>query len=247
MTMSVSDDIGNLFQRFGGDPDHYQEVARDDDAKHAASRWPLLSALDIGHPEHVPGAGRAAPSVVAAQAARSPSGDDTATAATAATAATQAATTAATHTPTAATSGALRAPLFARAHRHASMPPAVDPARQAATRFSPPPAAGAAAGSEFDTPRNSAAIDDESRPANSVALFAKQQTFDTPAAGSTPVTSVRPAAQTPAADSILAGMFAGPPLGEPAAPHPSRDLASLFAKLAGTPRRGRPDSGGDRS
>jgi hypothetical protein len=129
------------------------------------------------------------------------------------------------------------------------MPPAVDPARQAATRFSPPPAAAArtAAASEFDTPRNNAAIQDESRPANPVAPFAKPQTFDTPAASSTPVTSIRPAAQTPAADSILAGMFAGPPPGEPVAQPPSRDLASLFAKLAGMPRRDRPDSGGDRS
>ncbi|HEY4350573.1 MAG TPA: cellulose biosynthesis protein BcsP, partial [Paraburkholderia sp.] len=61
--MSVSDDIGNLFQRFGGNPDRYQEVARDDEAKHAASRWPLLSALDIAHPEQVPGAGRPAPAM----------------------------------------------------------------------------------------------------------------------------------------------------------------------------------------
>jgi len=66
--MSVSDDIGNLFQRFGGNPDRYQEVARDDDAKHAASRWPLLSAVDIAQPEQVPGAGRPAPAMSAVQA-----------------------------------------------------------------------------------------------------------------------------------------------------------------------------------
>lgn len=66
--MSVSDDIGNLFQRFGGNPDRYQEVARDDDAKHAASRWPLLSAVDIAQPEQVPGAGRPAPTMSAVQA-----------------------------------------------------------------------------------------------------------------------------------------------------------------------------------
>jgi hypothetical protein len=133
--MSVSDDIGNLFQRFGGNPDRYQEVARDDDAKHAASRWPLLSALDIAQPEQVPGAGRPAPATSAKQApdfkpaAEAPAAN--------ALAASSAEHDAVTGDP--ATSGSPRSPLFARSHRHAMMPPPVDAARQAASRFSPPP------------------------------------------------------------------------------------------------------------
>jgi hypothetical protein len=83
--MVVSDDIGNLFQRFGGDADGYQEFARDDDAKHAASRWPLVAALDISHAEPVSGARRPGrgqdgpfepaflPAVVTAVTARAPS------------------------------------------------------------------------------------------------------------------------------------------------------------------------------
>ena len=70
--MSVADDVGNLFRRFGGDAGQYQEVARDDDAKHAALRWPLLNALDIAHPEPVPGAGRAAPSAASPDAGLQP-------------------------------------------------------------------------------------------------------------------------------------------------------------------------------
>src|SRR5262249_53047129 len=110
--MSVSDDVGNLFRRFGGDAGQYQEVARDDDAKHAALRWPLLNALDIAHPEPVPDAGRAAPaaaslsaslgyrSEAAAQASQAPRSDDAPSVADA--------------------GGPVRAPMFARGHRHAS-------------------------------------------------------------------------------------------------------------------------------
>jgi hypothetical protein len=184
--MSVSDDIGNLFQRFGGNPDRYQEVARDDDAKHAASRWPLLSAVDIAQPEQVPGAGRPAPAMSAVQAlstapAARPVGGGVfgssvqpgATEASdeaklASNVRSAAAGPTAANTPAAAsaedgnvtldpvTSALPRSPLFARGHRHAMMPPPVDAARQAASRFSPPPQAAAAASDAEATARQPA-------------------------------------------------------------------------------------------
>jgi hypothetical protein len=181
--MSVSDDIGNLFQRFGGNPDRYQEVARDDDAKHAASRWPLLSALDIAQPEQVPGAGRPAPAMSAVppqqqplsaalgmrsvgggvpgasvspaatqaadEAKQTPDVESAAAAPTASASARAAASAEGDNvTHDSVTSASPRSPLFARGHRHAMMPPPVDVARQAASRFSPPPQAAAATASE---------------------------------------------------------------------------------------------------
>lgn len=43
--MNESDDIGNLYRRIGGDPGGYYEIAREDEARQARQRWPLLRAL----------------------------------------------------------------------------------------------------------------------------------------------------------------------------------------------------------
>jgi hypothetical protein len=125
--MSVSDDVGNLFRRFGGDAGKYQEVARDDDAKHAALRWPLLNALDIAHTGPVPDAGR---TVSGSHAQHQASAAHDMRAADASNAATDAEA-----------SKPSRPPLFARGHRHTSMPPPVAPMPAGASRFSAPPAA----------------------------------------------------------------------------------------------------------
>jgi hypothetical protein len=182
--MSVSDDIGNLFQRFGGNPDRYQEVARDDDAKHAASRWPLLSAVDIAQPEQVPGAGRPAPARPAVQAL-SP-------------AAASAEDSNVTPDPVAAASP--RSPLFARGHRHAMMPPPVDATRQATSRFSQPPQAetAAAASDAEAAPRQHA----EPGPVAVVAPASRStlRTSGTPASAPPTAHAVPSASTVPAAD-----------------------------------------------
>src|SRR5262245_40258646 len=108
--MSVSDDVGNLFRRFGGDAGQYQEVARDDEAKQAALRWPLLNALDIAHARPVPDAGR--PVTAAAPVQRAEPAASSSAAQSEASAAAEPAAPA-------------RLPLFARGHRHATMPPPV--------------------------------------------------------------------------------------------------------------------------
>lgn len=42
--MSASNDIRSLFKQFGGQPEQYQEFARDDSGRGSSVRWPLLSA-----------------------------------------------------------------------------------------------------------------------------------------------------------------------------------------------------------
>jgi hypothetical protein len=235
--MSVSDDVGNLFRRFGGDADQYQEVGRDDDAKHAALRWPLLNALDIAHPGQVPVAERAA-SAAPAQAARLMQ-----------------------EPPVVATPGPTVPPLFARGHRHASMPAPVSPTPMGAGRFSAPPATVTTVPSIVDTAANSpgasasvAHVAPTSVPSQTVfaqplpttppatqpvesarverpaSMLASQQTFarspfDDAAA---PVRRQEPVAQQ--GGSILAGLF-GAKTAE-AAPAASRDLTSVFARLS---------------
>lgn len=54
--MSNSEDISNLFRKFGGQADSYQEIVRDDQAKESQARWPLLSAVRLNE-------GTAAPAV----------------------------------------------------------------------------------------------------------------------------------------------------------------------------------------
>ncbi|WP_216183663.1 cellulose biosynthesis protein BcsP, partial [Verticiella alkaliphila] len=53
--MSGANDIANLFARFGGKPEHYQEIARADQARDSESRWPLLSSVgaQAAHPPAV--------------------------------------------------------------------------------------------------------------------------------------------------------------------------------------------------
>lgn len=53
--MSGANDIANLFARFGGKPEHYQEIARADQARDSEARWPLLSSIgaQAAHPPSV--------------------------------------------------------------------------------------------------------------------------------------------------------------------------------------------------
>ena len=256
--MSVSDDVGNLFRRFGGDAGQYQEVTRDDDAKHAALRWPLLNALDIAHVGPVPDAGRAASPTAraepAAQASPAP--------------AAQPADTVATPEST----GPARPPLFARGHRHASMPPPVAPAQMGANRFSPPPTVAAtadrtnaaanapsiSAAPAAQTPASvppastvaavpatrpaspasrDAAPQREAPPVQVAPFFAQGQTFARAPFENPAVEAARakpPAAARQPGGSILSGLFGGtnPSQAETPANAPSKDLSSLFARLS---------------
>ncbi|MEX3634204.1 cellulose biosynthesis protein BcsP [Paraburkholderia sp. BR14320] len=48
--MSSSNDIEKLFEQFGGDANAYQEIGRENDARTARTRWPLLVTLDLTQP-----------------------------------------------------------------------------------------------------------------------------------------------------------------------------------------------------
>ena len=59
--MSQSDDVGNLFRRFGGDAADYQELAQETDLNLARQRWPMLSARLDGERAPIPPAARTPP------------------------------------------------------------------------------------------------------------------------------------------------------------------------------------------
>ncbi|RAS25806.1 cellulose biosynthesis protein BcsP [Paraburkholderia bryophila] len=48
--MSSSSDIEKLFDHFGGDANAYQEIGRENEARSARTRWPLLVKLDLSQP-----------------------------------------------------------------------------------------------------------------------------------------------------------------------------------------------------
>ncbi|OAJ62527.1 hypothetical protein A6V36_21510 [Paraburkholderia ginsengiterrae] len=48
--MSSSSDIEKLFEHFGGDATAYQEIGRENEARTARTRWPLLETLDLTQP-----------------------------------------------------------------------------------------------------------------------------------------------------------------------------------------------------
>ncbi|MFM0202878.1 cellulose biosynthesis protein BcsP [Paraburkholderia fungorum] len=49
--MSSSSDIEKLFDHFGGDANAYQEIGRENEARSARTRWPLLVTLDLTQPK----------------------------------------------------------------------------------------------------------------------------------------------------------------------------------------------------
>jgi hypothetical protein len=48
--MNTSRDIEKLFDHFGGNATDYQEIGRENEAKTARTRWPLLATLDFAQP-----------------------------------------------------------------------------------------------------------------------------------------------------------------------------------------------------
>jgi hypothetical protein len=229
--MSVSDDIGNLFRKFGGDAGAYQEVARDDEAQIARARWPLLATLDVEAHQSVPTVSvrtpGAAVQIKAAQPAANPARP------------------------------ASKLPLFARGHRHATTPvPAVaaPPRVVGAPRFAPAPKgedtpqeARPAAPASAPAPapvrhaadqtaiRAPVAPQDDLRPASPVAgMFGRAAAAHAPARVPAVPASVAPVAhEAPAAvaNSILGQMFRAAPAPASAGPEVKGDLSRLFRRL----------------
>lgn len=48
--MNTSRDIEKLFEHFGGNAGDYQEIGRENEARSARTRWPLLATLDFTQP-----------------------------------------------------------------------------------------------------------------------------------------------------------------------------------------------------
>ena len=237
--MSVSDDIGNLFRKFGGNADAYQEVARDDESQIARARWPLLASLELEAHQDVPTV-----SVRTASAAGQIKSVQPAAA-----------------KPV---RPASKLPLFARAHRHATTPvPAVAAAPRVvgAPRFAPAvkvedeleesrsAAPARPSVSQLMNPAPVASVGERQTAAANGIFGRAASTASTDKAAAvacaTPVTatpaSVAPAPATaPAANSILGQMFRAAPAPAVAEPEVKGDLSRLFRRLE-NPRE--PDPG----
>ncbi len=58
-----SNDIKDLFRKFDGEPDQYQEIGRDSRAVAAESRWPILSRLTIEQVASAPAVSQCKPAL----------------------------------------------------------------------------------------------------------------------------------------------------------------------------------------
>jgi hypothetical protein len=54
--MTTSEDVKTLFRRFGGQPETYQEVVREDLAEHSLGKWPMLGQVNLQKIELIPAA-----------------------------------------------------------------------------------------------------------------------------------------------------------------------------------------------
>jgi hypothetical protein len=242
--MSPSSDIETLFGHFGGNAGDYQEIGRENEARSARTRWPLLVTLDLTQPPIPAVAQRrdphTAPRDASAQAKDERAGATPADAAQAAQAA-QAADT---------RDARAKAPLFARAHRR-NIPPVANTMKadepRGADRFAAPadlvdpvaPASGHAESVELTSPvSGAAAAVPDAQPVRASAPPAAPSFAPRPAApaaapgwASTPAASaVRTAqtAQTAPATPLVATT--------PAARHAPSILGKLFtAAASGTP------------
>lgn len=108
--MNPSRDIQKLFDHFGGDAGDYQEIGRENEARIARTRWPLLATLDFSQ-LLIPGIVKKRDALTP-QTRSEPSGNASVRA--------EAVTSASGTTPTPIVRG--KPPLFARAHRK-TIPP----------------------------------------------------------------------------------------------------------------------------
>jgi hypothetical protein len=247
--MNPSRDIEKLFEHFGGNAGDYQEIGRENEARSARTRWPLLATLDFTQPAIPEVAQRRDVQLPHARGARSDAEADAA--------------------PTPINRG--KPPLFARAHRRTIPPvgnvtlPAVpsggsrfgelaaaeaEPEQAqtpspapAAIRPATPVAPAAPVSREAQAPlRGILGVP----PAMPAAHATHAAPFATPsAAPKQPTVPSRPApaAEPPASSSILGKLFASP--GQPVVPQ-HRDatrpadpasLLSVFDRLRGSTAR----------
>ncbi|MFM0079966.1 cellulose biosynthesis protein BcsP [Paraburkholderia sediminicola] len=236
--MSSSSDIEKLFDHFGGDASAYQEIGRENEARSARTRWPLLVTLDLTQPA-IPAIGQRR------EVAHEASAQDVA----------PAVDRQDTTPKDAASVTRAKAPLFTRSHRR-DIPPVVFAAAQPAS----PRGA-----SRFGALATS---DDAAAPRAEIPAFTPRATAPAPVSAPAPTWAQAPApvpawtqalAQThaptwaqapapahtystaPAAPkppaSILGKLFAPEPeLAPPVAPAgESAPLQSVFERLRGTP------------
>jgi hypothetical protein len=110
--MSSSSDIEKLFEHFGGDANAYQEIGRENEARTARTRWPLLVTLDLTQPT-IPEIGQRREAKPQASVNAAPSADQDST------------------PKDVASVTRAKAPLFTRSHRR-DIPPVVVAAPQPA-------------------------------------------------------------------------------------------------------------------
>ncbi|MDR5754247.1 MULTISPECIES: cellulose biosynthesis protein BcsP [unclassified Caballeronia] len=247
--MNTSRDIEKLFEHFGGNAGDYQEIGKENEARSARTRWPLLATLDFAQPPIPEVAQRRDVQLPTARGARGEAAAD------------------ASPTPTPINRG--KPPLFARAHRRTIPPvgnvtlPAVAPG---ASRFADAgeaaPSADAApltamppAAAPVQTPLRAAipvvpaapvapaapaaANPFASRPVQTPLRATLSPTHATPPAAPPARPAVlQPQAPAPAPHSILGKLFASP--AQDAAPQPQtpaateKSLVSVFDRLRGS-------------
>ncbi|MBB5508271.1 cellulose biosynthesis protein BcsP [Paraburkholderia atlantica] len=268
--MSSSSDIEKLFEQFGGDANAYQEIGRENDARSARTRWPLLVTLDLTQPA-IPAIGQLRDTKQQPPASMAPRA-------------------AAAHDDTTpkdmASVTRAKAPLFTRPHRRDIPPVPVAAAQPAApsgaSRFSTAEepdeaaartAAGGASSGIAAAPGLPAAptaaaptLIPSIPPISAPALAAAQASVPptapawvaggvsaAPAASMQPLQARQPSYPAPPAQpaqppSILGKMFAAktpsaPPQAAAPAPQPT-SLNAVFDRLRGTPVQGAQPPGG---
>ena len=169
--MSSSSDIEKLFDHFGGDASAYQEIGRENEARSARTRWPLLVTLDLTQPA-IPAIGQrreVAREASAQEAAPEVDRQDT--------------------TPKdAASVTRAKAPLFTRSHRR-DIPPVAVAAQPGAPR-------GASRFGAFETKSDAAVPIDAVTPVAAQPAAAVAQAQVTPVAAA-PILPVMPAVSIP--------------------------------------------------
>lgn len=215
--MSSSSDIEKLFDHFGGDASAYQEIGRENEARSARTRWPLLVTLDLTQPA-IPAIGQRrelAGEASAQEAAPEADRQDT--------------------TPKdAASVTRAKAPLFTRSHRR-DIPPVVVAAQPGAPR-------GASRFGVFDTNGDATAPAAQSTPAaargDAETPVATQAAVAVAPAQVTPVATapVPPAIPTVSIPPVAQFRTPTMPVAQPTASMPSAAVMPRAGIPALTPR-----------
>jgi hypothetical protein len=205
--MNPSRDIEKLFDQFGGNAAEYQEIGRENEARNARTRWPLLATLDLSQP--------AIPNIAPRRDALLPQTRDRSGSA-ASTAANPLA-----QAPSATPINRGKPPLFARAHRR-KIPPVANvtlpPVTLGAARFS-------ALVESVETVSEAAVPVVTPAPVVAEPVAALAQAFG----------AARPPAPTSFRSAPLANKPSLPRLDNVAAPQPQAPSASILGQMFKAP------------